>query len=118
MENQTFSSQHHEDGRITIKSGTRLSVEHAAEFAACIREALTTFQQVAIEFDANVEGDITTLQILCSACRTAAAEGKAFTQAGPLPDSLHPLFQAVGAERHGACQHNHDNPCLWFGGTE
>jgi len=118
MENTSFASKCHEDGSITINSGGRLTIENAADFISCLSEALATSQQVAIEFDSNVEVDITALQILCSACKTAAEEGKTFTRLGSGAESWQQLIISAGAECHGACRHNNNNPCSWFGGTK
>jgi len=118
MENKAFSSQRHEDGSITISSGKRLSIENANDFAMCLSEALAASQRVDIAFDANAEADITTMQILCSACKTAAAEGKTLTHQGFGTESLRKLVVAIGAENHGICKHNNDNLCIWFGGND
>ena len=117
MEHQNLSSTCREDGSISIESGGRLTIENAIDFAACLREALDVSQQVTIAFEANVEVDITALQVLCSACKTAAAKGKILTQQGAGAESLRQLIISAGAERLGACTHNKSNPCTWFGGT-
>lgn len=118
MENQTFSSKGREDGSITVSSGERLTIENAADFATCIREALAASPRVAVEFAATVEVDLAALQILCSACKTAAAEGKSLTHQGPATEFWRQLIVSAGAERLGSCRHNNNNPCIWFGGKQ
>lgn len=117
MDKQKFVSQRHEDGSITIGSGQQLTIANAAEFATCIRAALATAPRVAVEFALEVEVDVTTVQTLCSACKSAVAEGKALVPQGPGLGALRQVIIAAGAERPGPCRHNHNNPCTWFGGT-
>lgn len=118
MENQTFSSQSREDGTIVISSGERLTLENAADTTKCISEALAASPRVAVEFAATVEVDLTALQILCSACKTAAAEGKSLTHQGADMESWRQLIVSAGAERLAPCRHNNNNPCIWFGGKQ
>ena len=92
-----------ENGR-TVNSGERLTIETIGDFAERIRKNLGENDTVFIEFQDDVELDITALQILCSACRTAAAAGKKIMCRGPLPDSLGQLAATAGSERHDHCK--------------
>src|SRR6185369_5580573 len=95
-----LNSSYRENGEIIITSGDRLTIENAADFARLVREALEASKNVAVEFEPALEIDITGLQILCSACKTAAAVGKTFSYHGPQPEALAALISASGAERH------------------
>ena len=116
MEKQPLSNKPQEVGTITISSGERLTIENAADFVQRFGEALTASQTVAMEFDTTVEVDITVLQTLCSACKTATAKGKTLTHQGSGHESLRHLIVSAGAERLGTCRYNNGNPCPWFGG--
>ena len=107
-----------ENGDIIITSGERLTIETAADFTRLTRDALKTSTTVAVAFEPGVEIDITGLQVLCAACRNAAASGKTFTLHGPVPGSLTDMAAACGAERHTVCKHNNNSSCLWFGGDD
>jgi hypothetical protein len=117
VEKKTLATTCREDGSIVISSGERLTIENAALLVTCLRDALASSPCVAVEFDADVEVDVTTLQILCSACKTAATEGKTLTHHGPGAESLQRLIASAGAERLDHCRHNNNNPCIWFSGT-
>ncbi len=106
-----------ENGDTVVTSGNRLSIETAAEFSRIVREALTASRHVMIEFEPTVEIDLTGVQILCSACKSAAQNGKIFSYRGELPHGLVELIAVSGAERHAACKHNNNSTCIWFGGT-
>ncbi len=116
MGNPAPSSSSQKKGEIVIKSGERLTIENVADFTRLLREGLSAAKRVAVQFDKDVEVDITVLQALCSACKTAAAEGSIFSCHGPQPKALVDLLIASGAERHGLCKNNNGSTCTWFGG--
>ena len=113
-----LNSSCRENGEIIITSGDRLTVENAAVFLQLVREALEASASVAVEFEPEAEIDITGVQILCSACKSAAAGGKSFSYHGPQPQGLADTVSACGAERHAVCKHNNDSNCIWFGGAK
>jgi anti-anti-sigma regulatory factor len=113
-----LNSSVRENGEIIITSGDRLTIETGAAFSSIIREALETSAIVEIEFEPTVEIDITGMQILCSACKSAAQSGKTFSFHGPQPQALADIISSSGAERHAACKYNNKSTCIWFGGAK
>lgn len=112
-----LNSSVRENGEIIVTSGDRLTIENAVEFFRIIREALESSNKVALEFEPSVEIDLTGLQILCSACKSAAWSGKDFSYRGPQPQALGGIITSSGAERNAVCKHNNNSTCLWFGGA-
>jgi len=112
-----LNSSVRETGEIIITSGDRLTIENAADFSRIVREALEASKNVALEFEAAVEIDITALQIICSACKSAAEIGSTFSCKGPKPQALADIIAGSGAERRAVCKHNNNSTCIWFGGT-
>lgn len=112
-----LNSSVRENGEIIVTSGNRLTIENAAEFSRIVLDALEASKNIAIEFEPAVEIDITAVQILCSACKSAALRGKTFSYHGPQPQALADIIVSSGAERHSACKHNNDSTCIWFGGA-
>lgn len=112
-----LNSSVRENGEIIVTSGDRLTIETAAEFSSIIREALEASKSVSIEFEPTVEIDITGMQILCSACKSAALSGKSFSYHGPQPRALTDIITSSGAERYAVCKHNNNSTCIWFGGA-
>jgi anti-anti-sigma regulatory factor len=106
-----------ENGEIIVTSGNRLTIENAADFSRILREALEASKSVAIEFEPAVEIDITGVQILCSACKSAAESGITFSYYGLHPQALAEIIISTGAERSGVCKHNNNSTCVWFGGV-
>ena len=112
-----LNSSVRENGEIIVTSGGCLTIENAAEFSRIVREALESSKNVAIEFEPEVDIDITGVQILCSACKSAAQSGKVISYHGPRPQALADIITSSGAERHAVCKHNNDSTCIWFGGV-
>jgi len=111
-----LNSSVRENGDIIVTSGARLTIENAAEFSRILRESLEASKNVSVEFEPAVEIDITGVQILCSACKTAAESGKTFSCHGPRPQALADIINSSGAERNSVCKHNNNSTCVWFGG--
>jgi len=112
----SLNSSVRENGEIIITSGDRLTIENAADFSRIVREALEASKSVSVEFEPAVEIDITGMQILCSACKSAAQTGSIFSYQGPHPDALAGIISSSGAERRAICKQNNDLTCIWFGG--
>lgn len=111
-----LNSSVRENGEIIISSGDRLTVETAADFARLASEALAASDKVAMEFDPALRIDITGVQIICAACKSAAVSGKSFSYHGLQPPGLAEMIAASGAERSTVCKHNNASSCVWFGG--
>lgn len=116
MEHSTLSSSLQKDGVVLVHSGERLTIDTMAEFAKLIREGLAAAKSVVVQFNPNLEADITALQVLCSAHRTAVTKGKTFVLQGEMPAALFNLSVALGSDRHRECNYNKGNPCPWFEG--
>ena len=112
-----LNSSVRENGEIIITSGSRLTIENAAEFSRITREALEASRNVSIEFEPDVDIDITGVQILCSACKSASESAATFSYHGLQPQALSDIIAMSGAERRAVCKHNNDTTCIWFGGA-
>jgi anti-anti-sigma regulatory factor len=112
-----LNSSIRESGETIVTSGERLTIENAADFLRIVKDALEASPTVSIEFEPDVEIDITGVQILCSACKSAAGSGKKFTYRGPQPQAMADIIVSSGAERHTVCKHNNNTNCIWFGGS-
>lgn len=93
---QKKANYRRQDQEIVISSGDRLTIENINDLAHRIRVGLADASMVVIDFQPNVELDITALQLLCSACKTASAEGKQIAYRGPLPELLLELAPITG----------------------
>jgi anti-anti-sigma regulatory factor len=107
MEQQNVNSAL-QQAECVINSGERLTIETIANFIGQIQAGLVEAATVVIEFNPEVEMDITALQVFCSACKTATTEGKRCIHRGTPPQALLDLLTAAGAERHESCTNKND----------
>jgi len=103
------------DDEIIVRIGNRMTIDSIAEITKVFRKDLTEATAIAIEFEPNIVMDITALQVLCSACKTASAEGKRLMRRGTIPQALLNLLSAAGVERQKHCPDN-NNYCFFQNG--
>ena len=101
----------------TVVLGGTLNIEAAAELRRVLGEALTEAPQVLLDTRQLEELDITILQTICSACKTAAASGRRLLAEGEFPDCMKALNNGIGAHMALPCRQNNDQPCIWFKGA-
>ena len=102
----------------TLRLEGELTIERASELLDICRQALAASDRIEVEFVSVGEVDFSFLQLLCSAHRTAVAQGKQFCFAGKRPDFLSDVGRQAGFIRKQKCQMNPDRQdCLWLGGT-
>ncbi len=115
MDNQLENDTEVAGSEILLDSGPRLTIENAGDFARRISDGLAAGENVALSFAPDVELDITVLQILCSACKTATEQGRTIVLRGKRPAALDALVEASGARQPGTCKQHNDTICTWFG---
>jgi len=93
-------------GEATVASVARLKAELA--------KALRTAQSVHVELERISGVDVSLLQLLCSAHRTAAQAGKKLTIMGIEREPVTGLLRQAGFLRHIGCHETTLRSCLWF----
>jgi len=101
---------------ITIKACGNMGIEAAAELHAALMESVSSVKTVKLDLQQVDRVDITTLQIICSACKTAAANGCKLFSDYMLPECLKKENALTGAHIATRCKQNNDEPCQWFVG--
>jgi anti-anti-sigma factor len=59
-----------------VTASGQLTIEHAAEMRDALLEALSTDGDMRIDMSGVEEADLTCVQLICSACKSARATGK------------------------------------------
>ena len=93
-----------------IVAGGSLTCSHAGRLHRELLEAFAGSGRVDLFLHDVREADLTFLQLMCAAHRTAAAQGRVFTIGGL--DSASPIRRLIleaGAERGAGCP----EACLW-----
>ena len=95
-----------------IVAGGRLTFSHAGRLRTDLLEAFAGAARVDLFLHDVQEADLTFVQLLCAAHRTAAARGAAFTVGGL--EAAGPVWRLIresGAERGAGCPEG----CPWAG---
>jgi anti-anti-sigma regulatory factor len=101
--------------RVTV-SGS-VTIENSVDFRQALMAAFDQAAWVALDIRRLDEADITAAQVICSACKTAAALERCLVAEGETPECLIDFGKSIGAPRGLACSQNNNESCNWFGGA-
>ena len=102
-------------GRELILGGA-LTIENAAAIRKWLMKMLIREDEIVVCVDADVSVDLSFLQLLCSAHRTASNLGKAFLLRAPNSGNFPAAVENSGYGRIKGCAHDKYGTCLWSGG--
>ena len=94
-----------------------LTLPHAEELKAAFLKALVETDDVAIVFENVQEVDLSFLQLLCSAHRSAVRLKKTVKFSAALPKVFTEAAEAAGFARLKGCKLDCDKSCLWMAAT-
>lgn len=105
-----------DEGAVVTLKG-ELTIARAEELKAMLSELLQGSESVRIQLADVSAVDLSCLQLLCSAHRTAAALGKALTLHGEIPPLLRQVMKHAGFTRQKGCSFSPHTNCLGCGGA-
>ena len=100
-----------ETGNVTLSGD--LTIFQASEIQTRLREALESSDDVRITLQDVTSMDLSCLQLLCSAHRTAASGKKTLRFASPPPLLFRETVAAAGLKRYGGCAASPNTDCLY-----
>ena len=98
---------------VTLQWSGDLTIRRIAELKAQVQEALAAATQVSITIAAEAECDMTLMQLLCAAHRTAARQDKTLQLCGEIPPRFKMVMNLAGFSRHIGCAQDPSGGCLW-----
>lgn len=101
---------------VTLSISEAMTIEDAANFKSALVEALAGGTQIKVNMNSVDSVDISCLQALCSAHRTALQGGKRLILCGDIND-LMPCLEDAGFPRHTGCHNHGEDVCLWHEDT-
>lgn len=117
MSDLTITHSLSSDGTLLeVALAGRLAIDTAPELLALLRAQLPAAHKTKLDVSALSEVDLSGMQLICSACRTAQERGHSFNFSGSLAPCVQAAIGVVGLQRHTTCKHTIDQPCLWCGG--
>lgn len=119
MNDQNINKSISDDGSTaTVCLSGSLGIEKSGELHRVLAESLNESQRVVLDMQHLEEIDMTSMQVLCSTCKTAAAQKLGFVCETKIPDCLLSLCKGIGAPQSLSCNQNAKEPCIWFGGRQ
>ena len=96
-----------------------LTVANAVELKNLLLEALAAEgDYIEVDLEEVTGLDLSFMQMMCSAARTAKNRGKELSLTGTKSGVLLQARKAAGYIRQLGCNYNPTKSCLWVGGTE
>ena len=93
-----------------------LTIENASVIRKKLIAALTGKDEIVVSIDADAPVDLSFLQLLCSAHRSASKLGKSFTLRNQDSGNFPAAVENSGYARKKGCVHDKYGTCLWAGG--
>ena len=99
--------------KVTLQWAGDLTIRRIAELKGQVEQALATATDISIAIAADAESDMTILQLLCAAHRTAARQGKSLQLCGEIPEQFRMVMNLAGFSRHIGCARDKSGCCMW-----
>lgn len=117
MSTCTIAKNVNPDGSITVVLAGEMSIETSGELRKILSESLDESQQVTLDLRAVESVDLTSMQVICSGCKTAAHMGRGYDcEPDAMPGSIASFGKIIGAPQGLPCGQNDNKPCIWYGG--
>lgn len=98
------------DKRTVLRVQGRIMVEHASELRDAMLKALASSNAVTVDLSGVTDADISFMQLVCSAHKTARDAGRGFVITGS-PESFWHAVNTAGFLHHRGCASTLD-PCV------
>jgi ABC-type transporter Mla MlaB component len=98
---------------VTLQWSGDLTIRRITELKEQMQKALAVATQVSIAIAAEAECDLTVLQLLCAAHRTASRQGKILMLYGEIPEQFKMIMKLAGFSRHIGCARDQSGCCVW-----
>ena len=95
-----------------------LTIENARELHKTLLAALDNTEQLTLTFDKVTAIDLSFIQLLCAAHRTAVRADKVMKLDRQRPDVLRKAVQETGFFRENGCVLDTQDSCIWKEGWE
>jgi anti-anti-sigma regulatory factor len=104
-------------GKNVLNLEGELTIIHSSEIRDLLLKAINKSKHVELNLDSVTDTDLSFLQLLCSAHRTAMKLNKSFSIKGGYPEILNETAVDAGFPLQKGCKLDCDNSCLWLEGN-
>ncbi len=111
----TFRDQQSgKQGTITLDGN--LTVAQAEGLRTLLIKALIDAERVRVDFGTVTDVDLSCIQLLCSAHRSAGRMKRSFSLSGDWPEPFKKIVEEAGYSRLAGCRLDVGHSCLWVRG--
>lgn len=96
-----------------IALGGELTIAHAQELRTSLKEAVDGYHSVVVQLGDIADIDLSCLQLLCSAHKSAVKQEKTFAFGEHVPAIFTQIFADAGFIRDTGCSLDSGATCLW-----
>lgn len=107
-----------ETGKKELVLQGKLTIQRIAELKEELVAALEKTDKLLIKITESSDLDLSFLQLLCSAHRTAVALNKSLTLVGAFSREISRTLKTGGFERNIGCSRDCDRSCIWVRGKD
>ncbi len=93
-----------------------LTVGQAEGLRTLLIKALIDAEEVRVDFGTVTDVDLSCLQLLCSAHRSASRMKRSISLSGDWPELFKQIVEEAGYSRLAGCRLDVDHSCLWVRG--
>lgn len=101
------------DNITSIRFTGNLTIDHASELASVLRDSLNRVDHLSLFFEDVTEVDISFLQLLCSAHRTAVKSNKTLVLDRQRPEPLRLAMREAAFTCEAGCVFGRQQSCIW-----
>ncbi len=98
---------------VTLQWSGDLTIRRIGELKEQVQHALAVASHISIAIGADAESDLTVLQLLCAAHRTAVRQDKTLQLCGEIPEQFKMIMNLAGFSRHVGCARDKSDCCMW-----
>ncbi|PKN17411.1 MAG: hypothetical protein CVU71_16705 [Deltaproteobacteria bacterium HGW-Deltaproteobacteria-6] len=107
-----FREKDDECGRLALEG--ELTLEHIRQLHEDLQSSMENVRELDVDISGAVETDLSFLQLLCSAHRTAVKTGKTLHLTGDIPEVVRQAMEDNGYSRQNSCGLDAGQTCLWM----
>ena len=107
-----FKEKDDERGRLVLAG--ELTLEHIRQLHEELRSSMENVRELDMDISGVVETDLSFLQLLCSAHRTAVKTGKTLNLINDIPEVVRQAMEDNGYSGQSSCSLDAGQTCLWM----
>jgi anti-anti-sigma regulatory factor len=96
-----------------LRLAGEVTVQQAEELKENLMQALGKVENIYVDISSVSVADLSFLQLVCAAHRTAVTMQKGFHLSEPIPQHFRHLAEAAGFKRHTSCRLDATKTCIW-----